>query len=99
LTSSAVNFVEAPHVAGKKRLQDARCREPIDFQQVEVIRHQDIGVERERIALTHDPKPLNECLIVAFADKYFLPIITTRHYVVEQSFGVNSRMARHRFQP
>jgi hypothetical protein len=44
------------------------------------------------MALTHDPKPLNECLIVAFADKYFLPIITTRHYVVEQSFGVNSRI-------
>mgnify|MGYP003693748873 CR=1 FL=1 len=38
-------------------------------------------------------------LIVAFADKYLLPIITTRHYVVEQCFGVNSRMARHRFQP
>jgi hypothetical protein len=40
---------------------------------VEVIRHQDIGVERERMALTHDPKPLNECLIVGFADNIFYP--------------------------
>src|SRR4030095_9430687 len=32
-----------------------------------------------------------------FRGQIFLPIITTRHYVVEQSFGVNSRMARHCF--
>ena len=65
---------------------------------MEVVRHQGIGAERERVALAHDPKPLDECLISTFADKYLLPIITTRYYVVEQSFGVDSRMARHRFQ-
>ena len=56
---------------------------------MEVVRHQGIGVERERVALAHDPKPVDECLIITFADKYFLPIITTRSYVVEQSVGVD----------
>jgi hypothetical protein len=40
---------------------------------VEVIRHQDIGVEKKRVALTHGPKPFDEGLIVTFLRKIFCP--------------------------
>jgi hypothetical protein len=47
MPSPAVNFVKAPHVSCEQRLQDARRGKPIDFQQqVEMIRHQDIGVRK-----------------------------------------------------
>ena len=65
--------------------------------QVEVVRHQDISVERERVALSHAPKRFDEGLIVALAEKNLLPIIATGHNVIEQSFGMNSWMAWHRF--
>jgi len=46
--------------------------------------------------LAHDPKGFDEGLIVALPEKNLLSIIATRHHVIEQSFGMNSRMARHR---
>ena len=52
---------------------------------MEVIRHQDIGVEKKRVALTHGPKPFDEGLIVTFPEKNLLPIIATGHHVLEQS--------------
>src|SRR6266511_6222359 len=97
MPSPTVDPVEAPHVAREQRLQNARRLEPIDLQQqVKVIRHQDIGVERKRVALAHEPKGFDEGLIVALPEKNLLSIIATRHHVIEQSFGMNSRMARHR---
>ena len=75
-----MNFVEAPHVAGKKRLQDARCRGAIDQQQqVEVIRHQDIGTEENRIALAHSPKRFDKNLVVTLPEENLLPVIAPGH--------------------
>jgi hypothetical protein len=52
----------------------------------------------QRVALAHGAKRFDEGLIVAFAEKNLLPVIATGHDVVEQSFSVNSRVARHRSQ-
>jgi hypothetical protein len=41
---------------------------------------------------------LQKCLTIAFTKKNLLPIVTTRRRIIEQSFGVNSRMARHALQ-
>jgi len=74
MPSPTVNFIKAPNVSSEQRLQNARRREAMDLQQqMEVVRHQNIGVERERIALTHRPKRLDEGLIVALAEKNFCP--------------------------
>jgi hypothetical protein len=97
MPSPVVRLVKAPHVAGEQRLQDSRRGKPMDFQQqVEVVRHQDIGVERERVALTHSPKGFNECLIVTLPAENLLAVIATGHHVVKQSVGMNSRVTRHR---
>jgi hypothetical protein len=58
---------------------------------VEVIRHQDIGAERERVALAHAPKRFDEGLVVTLPEENLLPVIAARHHVIEQSFGMNSR--------
>jgi hypothetical protein len=98
MPAPTVNFVKAPHVSGAQRLQDTRRRESIDLQQqMEVIRHQDIGVERERVALAHGPKRFDEGLVVTLPEENLPPVIATGDHVVKQSFGMNSRMARHRF--
>ena len=58
---TAVELVETPHVSGEQRLQNVRRRQLTDLQKpVEVIRYQDIGVARERVALVHGPKRLDE---------------------------------------
>ena len=90
MPSPKVNFVEAPHVSGEQRLQDAPRREAIDLQQqVEVIRHQDIGAERERVALAHGPKRFDEGLVVTLPEENLLPVIAPRHHVIEQSFRLD----------
>ena len=61
-----------------------------------MIRHQDIGVERERVALAHAPKRFDEGLVVTLPEENLLPVIAPRHHVIEQSFGMNSRVTRHR---
>ena len=86
MPSPTVNFVEAPHVSGEQRLHDALRRESIDLQQqVEVIRHQDIGVEGERVALAHGPKRFDKDLVVTLPEENLLPVIATGHHVLEQS--------------
>ena len=62
---------------------------------MEMIRHQNIGVEIKRIALTNDAQGSQKCLVVALSKKYLLPIIAARHHVVEQTFSVDSGMAGH----
>ena len=60
-----------------------------------MIRHQDISVKIERVALMHGSKGFDEGLAVTLPEKDLLPVIATSHNVIEQSFGMNSRMARH----
>jgi hypothetical protein len=47
--------------------------------------------------LLHGPKPFDEDLIITFPEKNLLSVIAPGDQMVEQSFGMNSRMARHPF--
>ncbi len=60
-----------------------------------MVRHQDIRIEIKRITPSDRSQRFKKCLIVALAHKYLLPVITTRHHVVQHSFSMHSGMARH----
>jgi hypothetical protein len=51
----------------------------VSQQEMEVVRYQGIGVQRERVALAHGPKGFDEGLIVALPEKDILPVIATSH--------------------
>src|SRR5580765_872075 len=70
-------FTLTPTAADSTALSRAPCPCTACTQQVEVIRHQDIGVERERVALAHAPKRFDEGLVVTLPEENLLPVIAT----------------------
>jgi hypothetical protein len=71
----------------KKRSGPKNGGKAIDLKQkVEVIRHQHIGVERERVALALGPERPDHGR-VSLVEQNLLPIIARGHHVIEQSFA------------
>jgi hypothetical protein len=92
----AVNAVKSSHVARKQRLHDASRGCLVNLQQqVEMIGHQDVGVEVKWITPSHSRQRFQESLVVALLEKYLLPVLAARRDMVEQSSGVNPGMAWH----
>src|SRR4029450_1480266 len=93
----AVCSVKSPRVSGQQRLQHPRRRSLLDFQeQMEVVRHQNVGVEVKRITLSHHRQTVEKRFVVAVLKKYLAPVVASGHHVIEQSLCMDSGMSGHK---
>src|SRR4029450_2265101 len=93
----AVCSVKSPRVSGQQRLQHPRRRSLLDFQeQMEVVRHQNVGVEVKRITLSHHRQTVEKRFVVAVLKKYLAPVVASGHHVIEQSSCMDSGMSGHK---
>jgi hypothetical protein len=63
---------------------------------MEVVRHQNVGVEVKRITLSHHRQTVEKRSVVAVVKKYLPPVVAAGHHMIEQSFGMDSGMSRHK---
>src|SRR4029450_5215461 len=93
----AVCSVKSPRVSGQQRLQHPRRRSLLHFQeQMEVVRHQNVGVEVKRITLSHHRQTVEKPFVVAVLKKYLEPIVASGHHVIEPSLCMDSGMSGHK---
>src|SRR4030095_7899574 len=90
-------LVKSPRVSGQQRLQHLRRRSLLHFQeQMEVVRHQNVGVEVKRITLSHHRQTVEKRFVVAVLKKYLAPVVASGHHVIEQSLCMDSGMSGHK---
>src|SRR5262245_17314824 len=93
----AVCSVKSPRVSGQQRLQHPRRRSLLHFQeQMEVVRHQNVGVEIKRITFSHHRQTVDKRFVVAVLKKYLAPVVASSHHVIEQSLCMDSEMPGHK---
>jgi len=62
---------------------------------MEMVGHQDVGIKVKRVAFTDNSRCFQKAFIIRLTDKDRLLIIAAGHDMIEQSFNVDSGMARH----
>ena len=93
----AVCSVKSPRVSGQQRLQHPRRRSLLHFQeQMEVVRHQNVGVKVKRITLSRHRQTVEKRFVVAVVKKYLPPVVAAGHHMIEQSLRMDSGMSGHK---
>src|SRR3989304_2793151 len=88
--------VKSPRVSGQQRLHHPRRRSLLHFQeQMEMVRHQNVGVEVKRITLSRRGQPVEKRFEVAVLKKYLPAVVSAGHHMIEQSLRVDSGMSGH----
>ena len=96
-TSSFPGYsVKSPRVSGQQRLHHPRRRSSLHFQeQMEMVRHQNVGVEVKRITLSRRGQTVDKRFVVAVVKKYLPTVVAAGHHVIEQSLRMDSGMSGH----
>ena len=67
----------------------------VTFSHCETVGHQHVGIKVKQIALTDRSQCFQKGFVVALSGEDLLPVIAAGHDMIEQSFSVDSGMARH----
>src|SRR4029450_12509977 len=93
----AICSVKSPRVSGQQRLQHPRRRSLLHFQeQMEVVRHQNVGIEVKRVTRSPPRQSVEKGFVVAVLKEYLAPVVASGHHVIEQSLCMDSGMPGHK---
>ena len=96
VSEASVSDVEVFGVSGQQPLHDERQREPVDLhQEVDVIGHQTVSVEKEGVLLFEVGENFQEELAICLIPESFLSSIAACHGVKKGAGEMNSGRARH----
>src|SRR5262245_3040273 len=97
MPATAAKLVVALCVRDQQSLDEAtdRVLERLD-QQVDVVRHQAVAIQLERLPLTQVRCGLEESLKIRAVEEDLLPVVPTIHDVVNQPWSNRSQWTRHR---
>jgi len=93
---AVVNTVKPPGIAGQHRLHQPTGRRLLDLQQeMKMIRHEDIGIERKGGTLSGGLEGSKKGVIISRHQIDSLSIIAAGHEVIEHPWGVDAWVTSH----